>query len=245
MTNGIRVCVVDKHPLFRDGVILALNSHSNIEVVGYGSTIEDAVLLVLERAPDVVVIDTGILARSMDAIETILQQNPAIGILLLADTAEEQHVYAALRRGVRGYILKGTSSAELLQAVSALGQGQSFISSILAANLLMRSSGPAHYVEVKASSSNLPHLTPRERQILCILVQGRSNKEIGNTLDLSEKTIKHHLTNILQKLRVRNRVEAALIMSNHLSQQQVSPVAARIVNTAEHQRVIFTDFVQV
>ena len=83
----------------------------------------------------------------------------------------------------------------------------------------MRSSA-GRYVEVKASSPNLPHLTPRERQILSILVQGRSNKEIGNTLDLSEKTIKHHLTNILQKLRVRNRVEAALMMSNHMPQHQ-------------------------
>lgn len=219
MKQGIRVCVVDKHPLFRDGVILALNSQADIEIVGHGSLIEDAVRLAQDQMPDVMVIDTGALGRSMEAIEVILQQDSRIGILFLADTAEEEHVYAALKRGVRGYILKGASRAELLQAVLVLGQGQSFISPSLAAKLLMRSS-TGHYVELKASSPNLPHLTPRERQILSILVQGRSNKEIGNSLDLSEKTIKHHLTNILQKLRVRNRVEAALMMSSHMPQHQ-------------------------
>jgi two-component system nitrate/nitrite response regulator NarL len=219
MKEDIRVCVVDKHPLFRDGVILALNSQADIEIVGHGSSIEDAVRLVQEHAPDVMVIDAGTLGRSMEAAEAILQQDSRIGILFLADTAEEEHVYAALKRGVRGYILKGASRAELLQAVLVLGQGQSFIAPGLAAKLLMRS-GTGHYVELKASSPNLPHLTPRERQILSILVQGRSNKEIGNSLDLSEKTIKHHLTNILQKLRVRNRVEAALMMSSHRTQHQ-------------------------
>ncbi|MBJ6125027.1 LuxR C-terminal-related transcriptional regulator [Microvirga splendida] len=219
MKEGFRVCVVARQPLFRDGVVLALNSQIDIEVVGHGSTIEDAIRLSEERTPDIVVIDAGAFCPSMEAVETLLQQNTKLGILLLADTAEEEHVYTALKRGVRGYILKGASSAELLQAVAVLGQGQSFISPSLAAKLLIRS-GPLQYVEVKASSPNLPHLTPRERQILSILVQGRSNKEIGNTLDLSEKTIKHHLTNILQKLRVRNRVEAALMMSKYVPQHQ-------------------------
>ena len=219
MNEGIRVCVVDKHPLFLDGLILALNSQSHVEIVGRGSSVGDARCLVQEHVPNVIVIDAGLLGGTLEPIEDILRQHPKIGILLLAETAEEEHVYAALKRGVRGYILKSANRIELLQAVLVLGQGQSFISPSLAAKLLMRSS-TGHYVEVKASSPNLPHLTPRERQILSILVQGRSNKEIGNTLDLSEKTIKHHLTNILQKLRVRNRVEAALMMSNHLPQHQ-------------------------
>jgi len=218
MRDVIRVSVVDKHPLFRDGIILALNSQPDIEVAGRGATAEEAIRIAQDTAPDVVIIDTCTLGRNMAAVETILEQNSRIGILFLADVADEEHVYAALRLGVRGYILKGASRTELLQAILVLSQGQSFISPSLAAKLLMRS-GPRTYVEVKASSQ-LPHLTPRERQILSILVQGRSNKEIGNTLDLSEKTIKHHLTNILQKLRVRNRVEAALMASNHLPQYQ-------------------------
>ena len=221
MNEGVRVCVVDKHPLFRDGVILALNSQPGIEVVGQGATPEDAIRLMQDSMADVVVIDTSTLGRGMEAIETILEHDPRVGILLLADAANEDHVYVALRRGVRGYLLKATNRAELIQAVTVLKEGQSFISPGLAAKLLMRS-GPANYVELKASNPQLPHLTPRERQILSILVQGRSNKEIGNTLDLSEKTIKHHLTNILQKLRVRNRVEAALMASNHMPQYQTA-----------------------
>ncbi len=218
MKDVNRVSVVDKHPLFRDGIILALNSQPGIEVVGSGATAEDAIRIAQDAMPNVAVIDTGTLGRNMATVETILAQNSRIGILFLADVADEEHVYAALRLGVRGYILKGANRAELLQAIMVLSQGQSFISPSLAAKLLMRS-GPREYIEVKASSP-LPHLTPRERQILSILVQGRSNKEIGNSLELSEKTIKHHLTNILQKLRVRNRVEAALMASNHLPQHQ-------------------------
>jgi DNA-binding NarL/FixJ family response regulator len=220
MNEGVRVCVVDKHPLFRDGVILALNSQPGVEVVGQGAAPEDAIRLMQDSLVDVVVIDTNTLGKSMVAVEAMLEHDPRVGILLLADAADEDHVYAALRSGVRGYLLKVTNRAELVQAVTVLKEGQSFISPSLAAKLLMRS-GPVAPVEAR-TPGQLPHLTPRERQILSILVQGRSNKEIGNTLDLSEKTIKHHLTNILQKLRVRNRVEAALMASNHMPQYQTA-----------------------
>jgi DNA-binding NarL/FixJ family response regulator len=214
MTGGIRVGVIDCHPLFRDGIVLALNAQADINVVGQGASIWDAMEIARDRQPDVIVFDTGTLDRSMGAVESILQQFPHIAILVFADKADEEQVYVALKRGVRGYLLKGTSSAELVQTVRALSQGQSFISPNLAAKLLARSNPSS--VGESASTIRLPHLTPREKQILSILVQGRSNKEIGNKLELSEKTIKHHLTNILQKLRVRNRVEAALLVSNRL-----------------------------
>jgi DNA-binding NarL/FixJ family response regulator len=216
MIGKIRVGVIDKHPLFRDGVILALNSQPDIEVVAQGGSVWDAIEVAHKSQPDVMVLDSSTLDVSLGAVESILQQHPTIRILILAITADEEHVYTALKRGVRGYLLKGASGTDLIQTVRVLNQGQSFISPSLAAKLLMRS-GPGSASEAKGLSQ-LPHLTPREQQILSILAQGRSNKEIGNKLDLSEKTIKHHLTNILQKLRVRNRVEAALVASNHLPQ---------------------------
>jgi DNA-binding NarL/FixJ family response regulator len=219
MEKKIRVVVVDKHPMFRDGVILALNSQPDAEVVAQGASAQDAIRIVEEIKPDVLVLDMGILNKSMDAIEAILQQDPTIGILFFAVVIDEEQVYAALRRGVRGYLLKGSSRGELVQTVRVLNEGKSYISPSLAAKLLM-CSGPGRSSEAKATG-RLPHLTPREEQILSILVQGRSNKEIGNKLELSEKTIKHHLTNILQKLRVRNRVEAALVASNGLSQRLI------------------------
>jgi DNA-binding NarL/FixJ family response regulator len=170
---------------------------------------------VKESQPDVIVLDADILGSSMEIVEAILQQNPRIGIAMMADTATEASVYAALRMGVRGYLLRATNRGELVQTVRVLHQGQSFISPSLAAQILT-DTDPAH--GTSKSTSGLPHLTPREHQILEILVKGRSNKEIGNSLYLSEKTIKHHLTNILQKLRVRNRVEAALKFSNDYPQ---------------------------
>jgi DNA-binding NarL/FixJ family response regulator len=220
MEKKIRVAVVDKHPLFRDGVILALNSQLDAEVVGQGASAKDAIRIAEEIKPDVLVLDTDTLGHSMDAVDAILQHNPAIGILFFAVVIDEERVYAALRRGVRGYLLKGSNRAELAQTVRVLDEGKSYISPSLAAKLLM-CSGPGRSSEAK-TTGRLPHLTPREEQILSILVQGRSNKEIGNKLELSEKTIKHHLTNILQKLRVRNRVEAALLASNGLSHRLIA-----------------------
>lgn len=220
MTEQIRVGVIDRHPLFRDGITLALNSQPDIKVIAQGVSVWDAIDIAQRDAPDVIVLDAGVLDRSLGAVESILQHNPAIRIVILADNADEEHVYGALKRGVRGYLLKGTCGTELIQTVRVLRQGQNFISPSLAASLLMRS-GPSTATEAK-DSGPLPSLTPREQQILSILVQGRSNKEIGNKLELSEKTIKHHLTNILQKLRVRNRVEAALLASNHLPQRMLA-----------------------
>ncbi|MBA1154539.1 response regulator transcription factor [Vibrio parahaemolyticus] len=220
MTEQVRVGVIDRHPLFRDGITLALNSQPDIKVIAQGVSVWDAIDIAQRDAPDVIVLDADVLDHSMGAVESILQHNPAIRIVILADNADEEHVYGALKRGVRGYLLKGTCGTELIQTVRVLRQGQSFISPSLAASLLMRS-GPSTATEAK-DSGPLPSLTPREQQILSILVQGRSNKEIGNKLELSEKTIKHHLTNILQKLRVRNRVEAALLASNHLPQRMLA-----------------------
>lgn len=220
MDMKTRVAIIDKHPLFRDGATLALSSQQDIEVVGQGGSAWDAIRIVQETKPNVIVLDASILGHSMDAVDTILQQCPTIGILIFAVAADEEHVHAALRRGVRGYLLKGAGRAELVQTVRVLHEGQSYISPTLAAKLLM-CSGPGRTSEIQ-NTGGLPHLTPREEQILSILVQGRSNKEIGNKLDLSEKTIKHHLTNILQKLRVRNRVEAALLASNGLAQRPMA-----------------------
>ncbi len=215
MQNSIRIAVVDKYPLFRDGIILALNSQSDFRVIDQGATAWDAIRIVKESTPDVIVLDADILDNSIETLEAILRHDLRIGIVMLADAATEECVYAALRRGARGYLLRETNRSELVQTVRVLHQGQSFISPSLAARLLT-DKRPAH--GDSKSVNGLPHLTPREQQILAILVQGRSNKEIGNSLYLSEKTIKHHLTNILQKLRVRNRVEAALKFSNGYQQ---------------------------
>ena len=211
MTTKVRVGIVDKQSLFRDGMILALSSQPDVEVACQGASIGDALRMGFESKLDILMLDMKTLEDSLDAVEAVIQQSPWIKVLIFAPAADEEHVHAAFKSGVRGYLLKEAVAAELIQAVRVINQGQIYISPSLAAKLLM-CSGSRTARETKKGS--LPHLTPREEQILAILREGRSNKEIGNKLDLSEKTIKHHLTNILHKLKVRNRVEAALLASN-------------------------------
>jgi two-component system, NarL family, nitrate/nitrite response regulator NarL len=213
MESKIRVAVIDPHPIFRDGVVYTLASQANIEVVDHGATSEDAIRIASDRKPDVVVIDTGV-RGGMDVIETIAREFPSVKTLILTLVADHELVCNALGRGARGCLLKGTSGSELVETVRTISRGERYVSPSLAASLLTRSIPP---VETKKCLNRLSNLTPREEQVLSILKDGRSNKEIGRQLDLSEKTIKHHLTRILQKLQVRNRVEAALIASDQRS----------------------------
>jgi DNA-binding NarL/FixJ family response regulator len=215
MDNKIRVGVVDDHPLYRDGVVFTLAAQPDIEIVGQGASAADAVRIAQEHQPDVLVLDMTMPGGGLNAIEAIALKHPAVKTLMLTVVADEDQVCTALKQGAGGYLLKGTSGPELVQTVRLISQGENYVSPNLAAKLLMRS-GSAPTREERRPD-RFSGLTPREEQILSILVEGHSNKEIGNKLDLSEKTIKHHLTNILQKLQVRNRVEAALLASDRMS----------------------------
>jgi DNA-binding NarL/FixJ family response regulator len=215
MDNKIRVGVVDDHPLYRDGVVFTLAAQPDIEIVGQGASAADAVRIAQEHQPDVLVLDMTMPGGGLNAIEAITLKYPAVKTLMLTVVADEDQVCTALKQGAGGYLLKGTSGPELVQTVRLISQGENYVSPNLAAKLLMRSgSAPARE---ERGPDRFSGLTPREEQILSILVEGHSNKEIGNKLELSEKTIKHHLTNILQKLQVRNRVEAALLASDRMS----------------------------
>lgn len=225
MENKIRVGVVDDHPLYRDGVIFTLAAQPDIQVVDQGASAADAVRIATEHQPDVLVLDMSMPGGGLDAIETIALQCPSVKTLMLTVVADEDQVCTALKNGSRGYLLKGTSGPELVQTVRLISQGESYVSPSLAAKLLVRS-GSGQAREGKRADP-FSDLTPREEQILSILVEGRSNKEIGNKLDLSEKTIKHHLTNILQKLQVRNRVEAALLASDRMAQRSTATINLR------------------
>jgi two-component system, NarL family, nitrate/nitrite response regulator NarL len=221
MTKKIRVGVVDQHPLFRDGVIFTLEAQPDLEVIDQGASVRDAVRIAQESKPDVIVLDTSMPGCDPDVLKAITQQHAPVKILILTVVADEEQVRAALQRGAQGYLLKGASGPELVQAVQMLHQGESYVSPGLAAKLLMRPT--PNDAGAAKPADRFSHLTPREDQILSILVRGRSNKEIGNKLDLSEKTIKHHVTNILQKLQVRNRVEAALLASDRVPPQLTLP----------------------
>jgi two-component system, NarL family, nitrate/nitrite response regulator NarL len=217
LNTKIRVAVVDVYPLFREGMVHALEACSDMVVVGRGASDRDAIRIARECEPDVFVLDLEMLDPTLPTTTEVLAQHPAGQILALTTGLNEERITSALKRGIRGFIAKGANAQEFVQAVRALHGGEHYVSPAIAARLLMRNATPE--TRAQRQSNPLSELTPREEEILYILVEGCSNKEIGNKLALSEKTIKHHVTNILQKLQVRNRVEAALLASRRVPQR--------------------------
>jgi DNA-binding NarL/FixJ family response regulator len=206
MSDRLRVAVVDDHPLFREGVVHTLRSARVLDVVGEGGTADDAVRIARQVSPDIVLLDVSMPGGGIEAARSIAQVCPLAKTIVLTVSENEQDVAQALEAGVKGYVLKGTSGSELLTTMFAIARGESYVSPGLAARLLtqVRQGEPA---QVRA----LPELTQREGQILAQVARGLTNKEIARTLSLSEKTIKHHMTSVMQKLQVRNRVEAAMV----------------------------------
>ncbi|RDB42429.1 DNA-binding response regulator [Halomonas sp. DQ26W] len=206
-TALIRIVLADDHPLMREGIARSLSEAHGFEVVGEAEDATGAVDLVARHAPDLAVLDIsmgggGGLAAAAD----ILAHYPATRVVLLTVSEEESDLNLALKLGVKGYILKGVTSRELRRALASVARGEAFVSPTLAAELLADATRSRHRREI-----DLDALTQREEQILKLLGDGLTNREIADRLCLAEKTVKHHMTNVLQKLQVRNRVEAALV----------------------------------
>jgi DNA-binding NarL/FixJ family response regulator len=203
MTETIRIALVDDHPLLREGVASTLEAEPDIEVVGQGGNAEEALSLASDLLPDLIMLDVSMSGGGINAARTIAAACPVVKIVMLTVSEDEDDVLAALKVGARGYVLKGVSGPELVNS------GESYVTPSLAATLLgeLRE----QHKEKKSAPDPLSELTSRERQILELVSTGRSNKEIADEIFLSEKTVKHYMTNILQKLQVRNRVEAALL----------------------------------
>jgi two-component system, NarL family, nitrate/nitrite response regulator NarL len=212
----IRIAVIDDHPLLREGVMHTFKREADMDVVGSGSSAQDAINLAMEFSPDVIVLDMNMPGDGITAVEAIAAVRPGTRTLMLTVVADEQKVCEAMQKGASGYILKGVGGAELVHTVRCVYNGESYVSPSLAAKLLS-GARPELAKAIKVERNRFSDLTGREEQILTHVARGLSNKEIGNTLGLSEKTIKHYLTNVLQKLHVRNRVEAALLATSHAS----------------------------
>jgi len=214
MSDKIHVVIADDHPLFREGLAGIIGGTEDFEVVGQAGTMEEAVQLARDLLPDIILLDIDMPGGGLDAARIVAEECPVTRIVILTSSEEDDHLIRALKLGARAYILKGVAARELIRILRSVWAGESYVPPMLAASLLleMRES----HSQQKQAASPLDELTPREREILEGLASGLSNKEIGEKLFLSEKTVKHYMTNILQKLQVRNRVEAALLAQKEM-----------------------------
>ena len=209
MGEAINVLVVDDHPLFRQGVVHSLGSEPDLTIVGEAASGEEALKLARELLPDVVLLDISMPGwNGLVTAERISTACPATSIVVLTVSEDKDKLLAAFKAGARAYVLKGVAAQELANVVRATALGDVYVSPSLAAEMLV-SLTHGHAPDA------LQELTEREREILRRIGKGLTNREIGAQLFLSEKTIKHYVTNILQKLQVRSRVEAALIAARH------------------------------
>jgi DNA-binding NarL/FixJ family response regulator len=205
MVEPIRIVVADDHPLFREGVITSLQSAPDIEIVGQAADADGAVRIVRELLPDLALLDVTMPGGGgLEAARKIGVACPATRTVMLTVSEDEDDLLAAMKAGASGYVLKGVSSQELLAIVRAVSGGEVYVAPSLAFALLREMSKPR-------PADPLAELSGRERQVLELVATGLSNQEIGLKLGLAEKTVKHYMTNVLTKLHVRSRVEAALL----------------------------------
>ncbi|WP_285773128.1 response regulator transcription factor [Microtetraspora sp. NBRC 13810] len=200
----LRVLLVDDHPLLRHGLRALLEHVGGIEVVGEAGDGEEAVRLGLDLAPDVVLMDLVMPGTSgIEATRRLIDRQPDLGVLVLTMSEDDASVFAALRAGARGYVLKGTDGTSLLAAVWSVARGEAVYGPAVARRIRrFLTSGP--------DSGPFPELTAREREILDLLASGRSNPEIARGLFISQKTVKNHLTSIFAKLQVADRAQAVV-----------------------------------
>lgn len=205
----ISLAIVDDHPLFREGVARSLVETGRFEVRGEGASAGDALRLALELDPDIMLVDISMPGGGHGALSAIREKLPGQKIVILTVSESNDDLTAALNAGVDGYVLKGVGAKTLAEILEMVAQGESYVPPTLAARML----ATLKQMSVRpAGDGPLSQLSAREREILAFVANGLSNKEIAIRLDLQEKTVKHHMTRILSKLRVRNRTEAALLM---------------------------------
>ncbi len=212
-SERIRVLIVDDHALYRRGLQTILGTEDGIEVVGEAADGVEAVQIAEQTRPDVVLMDVGMPRRGgIEACRTIRQRVPSARILMLTSSDDEAHLFDAVRAGASGYLLKDVPPEEVADGIRGLHHGQALISPMMAAKLLTEFASLSDHESVPAPTPGLevPRLTNRELDILGHVARGRLNREIARDLFISENTVRNHIRNILDKLQMHSRMEAAM-----------------------------------
>lgn len=205
MSDAIRVGIADDHPMFRAGVVSSLGEEDDIDIVAEAGDADEALRLARTELPDVMILDIAMPGGGLIAAREIATACPATRIVMLTVSEDEDDLLAAVKAGASGYVLKGAGAGELAAVIRSVNAGEVYVAPALAWGMLRELQAPR--------TSPYDELTEREREVLELVAEGLSNSEVGERLGLAEKTIKHYMTNILGKLQVRSRVEAALLVA--------------------------------
>ena len=206
--SRIRVLIADDHPVFRYGLrALLLAEATMMEVVGEATSGEEAVALAAQCLPDVILMDVNMPGlNGIEASRRILAATPQVGILMLTMFDDDESVFAAMRAGARGYVLKGVSQAEILRAIRAVASGEAIFGPGIAKRVLSFFAAARPTVPSRV----FPELSERETELLALMARGRSNQEIADQLGLTLKTVRNHVSNIFSKLQVADRAQAVI-----------------------------------
>ncbi|MEX2185499.1 MAG: response regulator transcription factor [Pirellulales bacterium] len=198
-----KILIVDDHPLVREGLALRISTQQDLQVVGEAATEEEAIAMVKETAPDLVIVDISLKSgHGIDVIKQVKSRHPAVKMLVVSGYQESLYAERALRAGAQGYLNKQESNAKLLEAIRAVLAGERYVSPVIAARLVSQALGSAD-----KTKSPVEHLSDRELEILRMIGEGLTSGVIANTLHLSTHTIDTHRENIKRKLGAKNAAE--------------------------------------
>ena len=204
----LRILIADDHGIMRKGLRLQLEQHGNFEVVGEANDGREAVRTAEQLAPDVVIMDIGMPnLNGVEATTQILKQRPQTGVIILSMHSDEGYLRRALAAGAKGYLLKDSADVDLYRAVEAVANGKSFFSPAIANTLL---EDYMRQLQQRGLEDSYDLLTDREKEVLQLVAEGRSNKEVATALNLSTATVETHRTHIMQKLDLHSAADIVL-----------------------------------
>jgi DNA-binding NarL/FixJ family response regulator len=205
--STIRIVIADDHTLLRDGLRALFSSVPDIEVVGEAETGSEVIARASELHPDVILMDIQMPGvNGIQATRQIMNTNPEIGVIVVTMYEDDDSVFAAMRAGARGYILKGADQDEMLRAIRAVAQGEALFGPDIATRLMNFFASPKPTEQTPV----FPELTLREHEVLELIAQGLNNPQIAVRLSISEKTVRNHVSNIFNKLQVADRAQAII-----------------------------------